>query len=161
MVLTMTSFSVSAKTYSGTFGDYVLPTNTPTEVGTIADGLRQYINDSTAENAGCKVTFYFKQRGFADTFSEPAIRLNVNWSAIGYLQQTVPLEGNAVTFDWDTVLERANWNQRLGYIREITLTSGQEIVLTGVSVYVPEVQELAAGACAEDKAVVLYGAEKV
>lgn len=152
IALALMSVTVSAKTYYGSFEDYVLSADTPTEVGAIADGLRQYINDATAENAGCKVTFYYKQRGFADTFSEPLIRLNVNVSAIGYLQQTVPLEGNAVTFDWDVVLARENWNQRLGYIREITLTSGTEIVLTGVAIYVPEAQELAAGAPAEDTA---------
>ena len=146
-----TSFTVSAQTYSGNFPEYTLVTNTPTEVNQIADGLRIYINDSTADNPGCKVTFYYKQCGFVN--GEPLIRLNVNSDAVNYLQQTLPLDGKSVTFDWDTIMSRANWKQRQGCIREITLTSGAEIVLTGVSVYVPPVISLSAGAPCYDNAV--------
>lgn len=155
-MMCLTSINVVAAdtgTHYYDFEDYDLSAGQAVEVDKIAEGLRVYINDITAENRGCKVTFYVKYKTW-DTYN-PLMKLSVNPSAMSTLQQTVSMDSNSITFDWDTVLSKANWSQRQGIIREIYIGTNEDIAITGVEVYVPQKQfaSLSAGAGCEDLAV--------
>ena len=169
ILVTAVSFPVSAhnKEYSYSLKEYTMVNTDPSkytfvEMNQITSGLRQYINDTTADNKGCKVTFYVKYNAPLSsdifvTYPNQAV-LAVNTQCIGTLYQRVDMLGNAVTFDWDSVLAKANWPSRRGIITDIEFGTNTNVTITGFSIYVPEqsiVGELSAGAECNETAIVL------
>ena len=149
--------SASDKTYAYSLSEYqVLSVDaskyTFVEMNSLAPGLRQYINDITAENRGCQVTIYLKYNvPFTSDllgYQNAQAVLAVNTNCVGYLYQRVDAVSNKITFDWDTVLSKANWNKRQGLISDIQFGINANVTITGFSVYVPEqpkLNEIAAG----------------
>ena len=149
-LVSLTSFNVSAVGYK--FDKFEITATsyddfTYTELNNISDGLRQSINDATAENVGCKITLHFKY--VSPCADNPQMMLAVNWNNIHNFYQVKELDGNTVTFDWDTILSKCNFKQRQGLVTDITLGTNQSITITSVEVYIPTqkaVASLAAGA---------------
>lgn len=168
LVLIMTATAVSAqgsKEYYYSFTKYEVTNTTPSkftyvEFNDLAPGIRQTINDITAENKGCKIIVDVQYKlGFNtpidyDFMTEPQSIMIANSNSVGYLNQIITCNSSSLVFDWDTVLARANWNQRLGYVRQIELGFNTNVTITGIHVVVPdqslytdiELKDLSAGA---------------
>lgn len=164
------SGSVSAlgySQYSHTFTKYSVTNTTLSkftyvELNDIAPGLRQYLNDTTAENTGCRIVIdvQYKSGFISDPFYtsliDPQAIIVANSDCVDYLSQIVPCNGSQLVFDWDTVLSKANWNQRLGYVHRIDLGFNTDVTITGIHIIVPDqsatliTEDLSAGApCTE------------
>ena len=161
-LVSLTSFNISAVGYK--FDKFEITATsdddfTYTELNDISDGLRQSINDATAENVGCKITLHFKY--ITPYVNNPQMMLAINWNNIHNFYQVKELNGNAVTFDWDAILSKCNFKQRQGLVTDITLGTNQSIIITSMDVYVPTqkpLASLAAGApCTEISTPIVGG----
>ena len=170
-VTMLTSFQVSANTLKQEsnyiwydLDDYELEDGFA-ELNSICDNLTWHIADATAANKGCKITFCIDYSSLQENlsgygmFDSPQLMLAVNRKNTNQLSQTLKLTGNAVTFDWDTVI--AGWSNinPIGMIQNIYIGTNSDITLTSVSVYVPEItaKDLSAGASCNDFAAPIVG----
>ena len=157
-IMILSSISVSAEAYKWyDLTDTEIKANTPIEINSIDEGLRQAINDTVQNYEGCTVTFKVKYNAFnaTDIFSD-----NVNRAVlvgIDYYKAYADINGNYITFNWDEFIPKHNmW----GMISNIKFAAGQDITITDVYIYVPtqdkpKLADLSAGACAYETVRIL------
>lgn len=148
-IMILSSISVSAEAYKWyDLTDTEIKANTPIEINSVDEGLRQAINDTVQNYSGCTVTFKVKYHGWSssDIFSD-----NVNRAVLignGYYKAYADIDGNYITFNWDEFIPKHNmW----GLISNIKFAAGQDLTITDVYIYVPELDkpklaDLSAGA---------------
>ena len=143
----MCGISVKAKSdYWFDVTDTEVKANTPIEINSINEGLRQKINDTVQNYVGCTVTFKVKYSGLStsDIFIS-----NVNRAVLvgnDYFKAYGTINGNYITFSWDEFIPKHNmW----GLISDIKFACSNDVIITDIYVTVPEqpqLGELSAGA---------------
>ncbi len=159
----LTSITVAAQNaefYSYSLNDYELSSDTLTNVNTIDSNLFYALVTDTANYKGCKVTLHVNQLDLPSAFDKPKMAIIIN--SDDSLKQIVNIDINSATFDWDTILAKAKWQNAIGLVNNISIISSEDITITGVDILIPQKADtkkadLAAGAGCTDLAVPIRG----